>query len=528
MVDDDTDRLIAGTLPPSPLAGGFDLLGRWRLPEPLSDAGPTLPPFPLAALPPWLGTYAASVSAVVQTPPALAGLLALTCLAVATAKRARVHVEGGWSEPLNLYAVCAMAASERKSPVFTKMTAPIRRHQSSAAAELAPRVARAALDRRIVEGRLSAAEKLAIAGKTSKTRADALTEAKHLTDELAALPVVVPPRLLADDVTPERLTGLLGEQGGRMAILSSEGDIFATISGRYSGGVGNFGVFLKGYSDPMIAEDRISRAGCAVPWPALTMGLTVQPSIVAEIAANSRMKSRGLLGRFLWALPPSRVGFREVREVAPAIEGGEAYAANMARLLALPPDPGADDEQNWRLIGMTAEARALLIEFRRQIEPRLAPYADLSDMAEWAGKLAGNAARIMGLLHLAERAELPEPWATPISGETAAAALQIARWSIPHAEAALTPRQIQHADADHVLGWLLDQPADILTQSQINRGARRRGWTVRDHLLPALQVLADRHWIRRYRAPKSSGRGRGRPSVRWQINPLARASAEAK
>ncbi len=34
------------------------------------------------------------------------------------------------------------------------------------------------------------------------------------------------PRLVADDVTPEALVSLLCEQGGRMAVMSAEGDLF--------------------------------------------------------------------------------------------------------------------------------------------------------------------------------------------------------------------------------------------------------------------------------------------------------------
>jgi hypothetical protein len=169
-------------------------------------------------------------------------------------------------------------------------------------------------------------------------------------------------------------------------------------------------------------------------------------------------------------------------------------------------------------------ARRLHLDLRREIEPRLAKHQDLCEIATWAGKLAGNTARIMGLIHLAQHIHNPEPWRLEISRDTAEAACRIARWAIPHAEAALTPTILQHSDALHVLEWLLEQPADVLTQTEIHKGARRRGWTVKDHLQPALGKLAERHWIRRVDAPKG---GRGRPSRRWAINPLARCP-EAK
>ena len=522
MMRDDTDRLLAG----EPLTlNGYDLRGTWRPPELLVEQTTDRPEFPLDALPSWLGRYCESVSEVVQTPHDLAGLLGLSVLAVCAAKRCRVAVDPGWTEPLNLYAVAAMAASERKSPVYSKMTAPIRRHEAAAQLAAAPQVAAADLERRVLAGRLAAAEKSAVSSKLSRDRDLALQEAKVLADELARLPLVKSPRLLADDVTPERLAGLLSEQAGRMAVMSSEGDIFATIAGRYSGGVGNYGVFLLGYSDPLLKVDRVTRAGFSVAWPALTLALTVQPSVVAECASDSRMQSRGLLGRFLWAMPKSRVGYRAVRDTAPEIQGGRDYDEAITRLLSLTADPHQDDDQRWRLMRLSAGARRLHLDLRRQIEPRLAPHQDLADISTWAGKLAGNTARIMGLLHLAEHLEHPEPWTLEISTATAAAACRIARWAIPHAEAALTPTVLQHSDAQHVLEWLLQQPADELSQSAIHKGARRRGWTVRDHLEPALAKLAERGWIRRADPPKA---GRGRPSKRWAINPLARLPPEAK
>jgi replicative DNA helicase len=45
----------------------------------------------------------------------------------------------------------------------------------------------------------------------------------------------VKPQLVANDVTSETATSLLAQQGGRLAVLSPEGGILATIAGRYSG-----------------------------------------------------------------------------------------------------------------------------------------------------------------------------------------------------------------------------------------------------------------------------------------------------
>jgi hypothetical protein len=88
VIQDDTDRLLAGQALD---LSSYDMRGTWRQPELLAEQTNACPEFPLDALPGWLSRYCASVSEVVQTPHDLAGLLGLSVLAVASAKRCRVR-----------------------------------------------------------------------------------------------------------------------------------------------------------------------------------------------------------------------------------------------------------------------------------------------------------------------------------------------------------------------------------------------------------------------------------------------------
>jgi len=520
---DDTDRLLAGTLSTDPAAGAYDPTGRWPTPEPLSDAGEALPPFPVAALPDWLSRYVASLADVTQSPVDIGGLLALSCLSAATAKRCRVAIGDAWSEPLSLYTVSTAGPSEGKSPVFSALSAPILDRQVEQEVEQRAAIEQRALERRVLEGRITALEKEAISSKGDIDRACAIDSARRLTEELADLPELHAPRLIADDVTTEKLAAIMDGQGGRIAVLSSEGDIFSTIAGRYSSGSSNMGLWLKSWGDPLVLVDRVSRPSLSIVRPSLSIGLTVQPVLLEQIAGNGEFGGRGFLARFLWAVPASKVGARRIDEHPQRPAGEEDYRAAMDRLLSLSPDPDADNPRRWRLLHLSPDAAAALYELRAELEPRMAPYADLADLREWAGKLAVQVARIAGLLHLATHHTRAEPWRIPLAGSTMAAAIEIGRWAIPHAAAALTTRQRPHADAEHVLGWLLSQPADVLSQSAIHRGCKRRGWTVRDHLEPALETLKERGWVRRYTPPTT---GRGRPAVYWQVSPLARTALE--
>src|SRR6266566_3910421 len=94
------------------------------VPVPLS-ARRLLPPFPIDALPGWVADMVAAVAEATQTPPDLAGCLALACLATAAGGRAVVEVRPGWREPVNLFTVVALPPGARKSPVFAAMIGPL-------------------------------------------------------------------------------------------------------------------------------------------------------------------------------------------------------------------------------------------------------------------------------------------------------------------------------------------------------------------------------------------------------------------
>jgi replicative DNA helicase len=114
--------------------------------------------------------------------------------------------------------------------------------------------------------------------------------------EAARIPVAL--RLLTDDCSPEKLASLLCEQGGRMAILSPEGDLFDMMAGRYSSnGASNLGIYLKGHSGDPHRVDRIGRPSEHIPRPTITLGLTIQPSVLRKL--TDRPQFKGMPDRIL-------------------------------------------------------------------------------------------------------------------------------------------------------------------------------------------------------------------------------------
>jgi replicative DNA helicase len=288
---------------------------------------------------------------------------------------------------------------------------------------------------------------------------DALIEARELAREAEEVQVPLPPRMLADDVTPEALVSLLAAYE-RMAILSPEGGVFQMMAGRYSqAGIGPpLDAYLKGHSGDQIRVDRKGRDPEFAQHPALTLGLAVQPDVLHSIADQPAFRGRGLLARFLYAVPESTVGRRQVG--APAIPEnvrshyhGEtrALCASLAELA----EPAG--------VAFGAKADRLLLDFEADLEPRLGEDGDLGHIADWGSKLAGAVVRIAGLLHLAEH--LREGWARPVEDETVIGSIEIAEYLIQHALTVFDAMGADPAlsDARYVLGHLERHPRECFT-----------------------------------------------------------------
>ena len=216
----------------------------WEPPVPIGVAG-EVPAFPVEVLPGWLGEYVAAVATATQTPPDLAGMLALAVLATVAAGAVEVEPRPGWREPLCLFVAVGMDAGTRKSGVFTALTRPVAEFERQQAAAALPGITETATLRRIADQAAATAE--AAAGKApASQQEEARAEAIARAAEASGLVVPPLPRWLVDDATPEALAGLLATYG-RIALLSPEGDVFDQMAGRYNQAAGpNLGRLPQG------------------------------------------------------------------------------------------------------------------------------------------------------------------------------------------------------------------------------------------------------------------------------------------
>ena len=128
---------------------------------------------------------------------------------------------------------------------------------------------------------------------------------------------------------------------------------------------------------------------------------------------NASFRGRGLIARFLYAMPVSRVGYRKTG-AAPLPEAVQAaYDTHLQKL--------ATGLAGWlgdpAVLMLTPEAHAAIEVIEAEVEPALRDDGKLADLKDWGSKYVGAVARIAGILHLAEHGADRGP-ITPISDDT--------------------------------------------------------------------------------------------------------------
>src|SRR5262249_48371235 len=154
----------------------------------------------------------------------------------------------------------ALPPGDRKSAVFAHAMAPIHDLELFEQSRQALRIAEAACERRVLEAALRTAEQRAGRADPGAERDRLQLAAREAARQLARHVLPCPPQLFCDDETPESLSRLLAQQGGRMLLASAEGTIFEIAKGRYSE-TANFDIFLKGHAGDPLRVGRIGREG---------------------------------------------------------------------------------------------------------------------------------------------------------------------------------------------------------------------------------------------------------------------------
>lgn len=487
----------------------------WPDIAPLHEDAGEPPRFPLEAFPYWLREMVSGVATATQTPPELAGSVGLGVLALAGAGKVEVEPWRGYREPLSLFVAVALPPGCRKSAVFRAMTGPFVAWEKEQRESLSPLIEKAKTERQILEKRLGILKKKAADGD-----AEAGEEAVKLASELACKGLPVFPRLFTSDATPEAIARLLAEQEGRLGVFSAEGgELTAIAAGRYSkNGESNMEVFLKGHAGDPIRVDRANRerAPIILNNPALTLALCVQPSVLETAWKHHEFGDRGLLARFLYALPANPLGTRDVEPPPVPHTTLKGYEEIVLALLDMPKTE--DQYGNPAALALTDEARGPFRDFMARLEPELGPGGRYESMSGWYGKLAGAVARIAGGLHLARNIE-GDAVQEPISAETMQAALDLGEFYAAHAERVgkTFGGSPEARTAARVLDAIKQYAWRTFTERDLYRALALRKAEAGD----ALAVLEETGHVRpvAHADADSEGRPGRKPSRDWEVNP---------
>ena len=477
---------------------------------------PNLPRLDLSHLPDWAGDYARAIAADTETPPELAAGMVLVVCATVAARYLRVMVKPGYFEPCNLWIVVALPPGNRKSAVQSAATAPLLAWERDQTTIVEPEIKRIASERKTLEARAKEKRNKAAKEKDNDKAAVLAQEAADIEAELPEIPRE--PQIWTSDATPERLGALLAEHGECMAWLSSEGGVFDLLQGRYSNGIPNLDLILKTHSGDAERVDRGSRPPVFLKSPRLSIGLSPQPDVLRGLAAKPGFRGRGLLGRFLYLLPPSPLGFRPLESNPVPESVREAYAAGLHAMLDWEPDINEYGEEHPHLLRLSHEAYTEWHEFQRAIEAQMQPGRELEHFTDWAGKAPGAAARLAGVLHGIQHAH-GTPWATDISTETMTDALEIMAVISRHSLAALDMMGADPsiAAARVVWDWIKRGRQDRFTVREAFNALR--GTFPRVAMLrEALEALEERGYLEVIEPPRD---GPGRPP-----SPMVRVRSE--
>jgi hypothetical protein len=289
------------------------------------------------------------------------------------------------------------------------------------------------------------------------------------------------------------------------------------MAGRYSNGIPNLDVYLMGHAGDPIRVDRMNRPTLMIERPALTIGLAVQPEVIHGLIQKPGFRGRGLIARFLFCLPPSRLGFRKIETASVDPETRAHYEETLEALLRIEIDKDEEGQPKPKRVLLDDAARAVLQEFRQDIELAFRPGGDLEHAQDWGGKLPGAVARIAAILHALQNPNAPHE--STISEETMISAIHIGNYLRDHALAALDLMGADPVfeDARHVLRWIERQGRLEFSLRDAHQALKGRFKRVRS-LSPALEVLIEHSYIVPLDQSNHSGPGR-RPSLRYAVNP---------
>ncbi len=507
-------------------------------PDPIPFGPENLPSFPTWCLPPVLCQFAEKVAANVGTATDLPGVQLVAAIAAAVQKRVVIVGKQGHVEPLTLWCIGIARPGARKSAIIQLVRRPFNLFEASENERNTPAVERFESEQRVARARLTKAENAAAKGDPSLDILAELDTARRNIDELKPVRLV---RYLVEDATPEVLAILLAENGGRAAIIDSEGAVFGHMTGRYTDRPA-LEIYLKAHAGENHIVDRAGGGGTArrsitVFRAALTIGCAIQPEVLLDLRKKRECAGRGALARFLFSFSEETDAANEYEtpDLPPHILNH--YQKLIDELLSLTPSEhiGDDGQPQPHELTLSTDARTLFAEFYR--EAQITRRNESNGLfAEWLGKLHGATLRLAGVLHMAKFGKAGIQ--NEVDRETMASAIEISRYFLAHSRVALGHIRDDEATegALRIIGWVRRNRVKVSAELEANAGISvrdlrqqlRSTFDNQDGIHASLNLLTSRGYAREVTRPMREGRGRKPVGNLWQFHPMLWQTETAK
>lgn len=472
-------------------------------PTPLIRETPEAASYPVAALGP-LRDPAEAIARATEAPFAMCAASVLASAALAAQGHRDAETLNS-TAPASLFLLTVAESGERKSTADRLAMRGVRDHEADLRA-----------DYDIQRDNWRDSHDLWKATR-AKILADKKADAAAKRADLQALgpepPAPLKPHLVASAPTIEGITKHLPELRASLGIMTEEG-----------------GGLIGGHA--MKAENRLATcASLSAMWDGSPLDrwragdgvesytgrrfsahILVQPVAAEALLSDPMANGQGLLARFLTCKPASRIGTRLRMEKDATAEARIAAFADRIRALLSRDLPLADDMRNEvapPVLPLSAEARAVLTAFAREVEKAQGPGGPFEDARAFASKTAEHAARLAAVLTIYADPDAPE-----VTGETMAGATEIASFYANEAsrlaDAAIVPPEV--ADAERMRKWLLRSWGEPCISAGI--AAQRGPFKVTDRARKALQRLQAHGWLIEDHGAEVAGKSR---KEAWRI-----------
>lgn len=459
-----------------------------------------LPDFPIECLPEKIGRYVKAVANSIQVYPDMPAALSLAVLSLCLQKKAVIAFNETWMEEINLYLCLIADPAERKSPVYRAMMSPI----ESYVREYNNRNASYIQSYNETKSALEAKKARFIhQGKD-------IEDINKINDEINKLVPKSHLKLTTSDATAEALAEKMAANNERMGIMADEGGIFDVAGGIYSG-IANIAIYLCSYDGQPFNIDR-KNGSVYLERPLLTFGVCAQPCVLNDILHNSTFVGRGFVQRFLFCLPKSLIGSRELsnKYEDEFIRAREEYKDLIYKLMDIP-----ETDRLSSIIRLSPAASLRFTCFYNKIERALDRGGAFEFNRDYFGKFAGRTLRIAALLHMAEY----QNTSILLSRDTMEKAINIATFFIKHSQSIFDIND-DCVSADMVISKIKNRAekhnVNVVSYRDIRRLVGKKLNV--NQLDEAIELLVDRGYLAEIPIERTAYNGRKKPDYMISMN----------